>query len=126
MKTISNLRHVRRRQASAAFRRRAVGSATSCRSRSKDPIRLKGGMNLYAFCGCDPMNYTDPTGECPLIFEIGEIHFRQAPSGKLYGHDTFGHSVHNGVPIDPHKYAGYAFDCYSNSPRFSTACHIGW
>ena len=51
MKTTSILRHVRRRQASAASGRRAVRSSASCRSRSKDPIRLHGGMNLYAFCG---------------------------------------------------------------------------
>ena len=29
---------------------------------SKDPIRLQGGMNLYAFCGCDPVNCVDPCG----------------------------------------------------------------
>ena len=29
---------------------------------SKDPIRLLGGMNLYAFCGCDPVNHRDPIG----------------------------------------------------------------
>ncbi len=29
---------------------------------SKDPILLAGGLNLYAFCGNDPMNGSDPTG----------------------------------------------------------------
>ncbi len=31
---------------------------------SKDPILLEGGLNLYAFCGNDPVNFTDPWGLC--------------------------------------------------------------
>ena len=30
---------------------------------SKDPIGLAGGLNLYAFCGNDPVNYRDPYGD---------------------------------------------------------------
>ena len=29
---------------------------------SKDPIGLSGGLNLYAFCGDDPINWRDPYG----------------------------------------------------------------
>ena len=31
---------------------------------SKDPILLDGGWNVYAFCGNDPVNRTDPSGLC--------------------------------------------------------------
>jgi RHS repeat-associated protein len=31
---------------------------------SKDPIGLEGGLNLYVFCGNDPVNFTDPMGLC--------------------------------------------------------------
>ena len=31
---------------------------------SKDPIGLSGGLNLYAFCGNDPVNCKDVMGEC--------------------------------------------------------------
>ena len=31
---------------------------------SKDPILLDGGWNVYAFCGNDPINRTDPSGLC--------------------------------------------------------------
>ncbi len=31
---------------------------------SKDPILLEGGLNLYAFCGNDPVNFRDPWGLC--------------------------------------------------------------
>ena len=34
---------------------------------SKDPIGLSGGLNLYAFCGGDSVNYRDPDGNV-LIF----------------------------------------------------------
>ena len=29
---------------------------------SPDPIGFSGGLNLYAFCGNDPINYVDPSG----------------------------------------------------------------
>ncbi len=31
---------------------------------SKDPIGLEGGLNLYVFCGNDPVNFVDPLGLC--------------------------------------------------------------
>ena len=38
--------------------------AESGRWLSKDPIRLSGGLNLYAFCGNAPILYTDFMGLC--------------------------------------------------------------
>ncbi len=32
---------------------------------SKDPIGLEGGLNLYVFCGNNPVNYLDPDGANP-------------------------------------------------------------
>ena len=43
------------------FRLRWYDSATG-RWLSKDPIGISGGLNLYAFCGNDPVNYVDPLG----------------------------------------------------------------
>ena len=43
------------------FRLRWYDSATG-RWLSKDPIGISGGLNLYAFCANDPVNYVDPWG----------------------------------------------------------------
>ena len=43
------------------FRARWYDPATG-RWISKDPIGLSGGLNLYAFCGNDPVNCNDPYG----------------------------------------------------------------
>jgi RHS repeat-associated protein len=32
----------------------------------KDPIRFRGGTNLYGWCDADPLNWFDPTGEMKL------------------------------------------------------------
>ena len=45
------------------FRLRWYDPATG-RWLSKDPIGISGGLNLYAFCGNDPVNYVDPWGLC--------------------------------------------------------------
>ena len=45
----------------ASFRMRWYDPATG-RWLSKDPIGLSGGLNLYAFCGGNPLNDMDPYG----------------------------------------------------------------
>jgi len=45
----------------ANFRMRWYDAETG-RWLSKDPIGLSGGLNLYAFCGGDPVNHNDPQG----------------------------------------------------------------
>jgi len=32
---------------------------------NKDPIRFRGGLNLYEYCGGDPVNWNDPSGLYP-------------------------------------------------------------
>ena len=36
---------------------------------SNDPIGISGGLNLYAFCGNDPVNFVDPSGREGSISE---------------------------------------------------------
>jgi hypothetical protein len=35
---------------------------------SRDPLREEGGINLYAYCGNDPVNRHDPTGMAPELY----------------------------------------------------------
>ena len=46
--------------------------ASTGRWLSKDPILLEGGLNLYAFCGNDPVNFVDPLGLCEVVKDGGE------------------------------------------------------
>ena len=64
--------------------------AASGRWLSKDPILLEGGLNLYVFCGNDPVNYVDPSGLCeedaisPTTFSFGILGVRGSfPFGGL-------------------------------------------
>ena len=42
-------------------------SPVLCRWISEDPIREAGGLNLYQFCGNNPINRVDPTGYAALV-----------------------------------------------------------
>lgn len=53
---------------------------------SKDPIGISGGLNLYAFCGNNPVNFIDPFGHCSGTPEgFLEIYFFTKHMGKQYG-----------------------------------------
>ncbi|WP_421570257.1 RHS repeat-associated core domain-containing protein [Stenotrophomonas sp. PD6] len=47
---------------------RRVYNPVLCRFHSPDPLSPfgRGGINAYAYCGCDPVNYTDPDGTFAL------------------------------------------------------------
>ena len=49
------------------FRARWYDAVTG-RWLSKDPIGLNGGLNLYAFCGNDPIDYRDPLGNAHVQY----------------------------------------------------------
>ena len=87
--------------------------AASGRWLSKDPILLEGGLNLYVFCGNDPVNYCDPSGLCEegrkalkwAKDKIGDMSYSQ--SGNLPG--PFG-------PGDP-KCNKFASDAYNKGNK---------
>lgn len=43
---------------------------------TKDPIGIAGGLNLYAYAGGDPVNYSDPNGLCPVCPFLAPIAWR--------------------------------------------------
>ena len=69
---------------------------------SKDPIGLAGGINLYAFCGNDPINHVDPLGttkwkEIEYVFEPGVLVLNICTEDGR----TWGMTVP--LPIDPEQ-----------------------
>ena len=47
---------------------------------SRDPIAFAGGINVYGYCGGDPVNYADPSGlSGQLGFDFGEVAHVTAP-----------------------------------------------
>jgi hypothetical protein len=76
-----------------------------------------GGVNIYAYCEGDPIDYADPTGLCGA--SIGDV-FAQLRNGDTWreGLATSGYALGNLFT------GGRAFSQYSNRPGFeaSRAC----
>jgi len=52
---------------------------------SKDPIGIAGGLNLYAFCGNNPVNFVDPMGLVSLdeVSYSGSTEFQSRAQGAM-------------------------------------------
>ena len=52
---------------------------------SPDPIGISGGLNLYAFCGNDPVNFVDPMGCAIIVNNTGNTIIVSGNPGVLHG-----------------------------------------
>ncbi|MGI6347008.1 MAG: RHS repeat-associated core domain-containing protein [Limisphaerales bacterium] len=72
---------------------------------SNDPNGISGGLNLYAFCSNDPVNYVDPRGEAEIWISRRSTFFYKYisthmsinignPNGKFYRYSLSGVTKH--------------------------------
>lgn len=74
-----------------------------------DPIGLAGGLNLYAYVGNDPIDYTDPLGLISLQLTLGisgtlGSMFGVSPGPFGHGEANVGISIDFSHPIDGSRY----------------------
>ena len=67
---------------------------------SKDPIGLSGGLNLYAFCGNDPINEVDPWG-CSVTNNSYHVVWVKPDNDILDNCGEVVYSADNAYPILP-------------------------
>ncbi len=54
---------------------------------NRDPIGIAGGLNLYAYCGNDPINWSDPFGLDATEDQIHSFKFKASDFTLKDGHD---------------------------------------
>ena len=83
------------------YRRNRYYDPQSGQFTQQDPIGIAGGLNLYGFADGDPVNFSDPFGLDPCIFNpapciaSGVARALGAHWGRRQGNES------NGVPVDP-------------------------
>ena len=95
-------------------------SPVLCRWISEDPIGEDGGINLYQFCGNDPVNGIDPYGEFTLSEwkEIGGAFAEGFGKGLAAGIDGM-------IPFADPFTGVYADDCGNVDGMYRVSRHIG-
>ncbi len=63
-------------------------SPVLCRWISEDPIRERGGINLYQFCGDDPINITDSLGLWGIQF--GSVNLGRGDPWLMFDNSSWG------------------------------------
>jgi RHS repeat-associated protein len=80
---------------------------------SKDPIFHKGGLNLYQYCGNDPVNWKDPSGLWWSDKAWPWVRDKAAPAVKNF--------IENAVPAVLHDLVGAIYGAGTIAPEVNSA-----
>ena len=102
---------------------------------SKDPILLEGGLNLYVFCGNDPVNFADPWGLCESLRMPNGTRIPYPPGVNIYVNmntasdhwnpSWFYNQVRNNGPWD-YKQQGSQYQDFGNFNYGATGAAFGF
>ncbi len=68
---------------------------------ANDPIGISGGLNLYAFCGNDPVNYVDPMGlNVWVLEEVDSLFNHRVVVGERYD-EVIGETMYWVADLNP-------------------------
>jgi RHS repeat-associated protein len=110
--------------------------ADSGRYVTQDPIGVEGGINQYKYASADPVNMSDPTGECPMCAAyavcVAQCMLEDVASNTVAGEcNNFGDSAKNCAAsclLGPlgrlAKWAKKAPSCPINSFPADTLVHV--
>ncbi|KMQ52296.1 Rhs family protein [Chitinispirillum alkaliphilum] len=98
--------------------------AESGRWTAKDPIRFAGGDgNLYRYCGNDPVNFIDPSGELLIEVTVGVVLVGIIVSPIIYY--AYRKGLHEGPVINEIDPLSASYDEYRAQVREAkTVCEV--
>lgn len=79
----------------------------------------RGGVNPYAYCGCDPINFGDPSGH--VLMRLNEFFLPEADDVHVESVLDIGRRLDRAMPASGHSEADMSSSMWDSTPSMSTA-----